>query len=133
MNKIILMFTLLIISITSASAFNAKNMFRNKCSKCHTIGDGNDVGPDLAVVLFEHKHSDDWLVKFIQYPEGMIKGDLDEGYKKDQHAGEIFTQFRDKLMPESDFEKKEILSILSYVRKVAENKYKKMGKKIPKK
>jgi len=60
--------------------------FRNHCSACHTIGDGDRIGPDLAGVT--KNRGREWLHKYLLAPEKVLaSGDpiatkLFEKYKK---------------------------------------------------
>jgi len=44
-------------------------LYRRLCAGCHSVGDGDKVGPDLAGVLARRDR--DWLLRFISDPERM--------------------------------------------------------------
>lgn len=44
-----------------------------KCAKCHTIGGGQRVGPDLRGVA--DRHEADWIVGFVMNPDGYLETD----------------------------------------------------------
>ncbi len=48
-------------------------LFSAECGKCHTIGKGDRVGPDLAGVT--GRRDREWLVGFIQDPDPYLDGD----------------------------------------------------------
>ncbi len=48
-------------------------LFLLSCSKCHTIGGGRRVGPDLRGVA--DRHPKDWILAFIQNPDAYLDSD----------------------------------------------------------
>jgi protein SCO1/2 len=50
-----------------------KYIFVRDCSACHTMGQGDRIGPDLLGVTSTRDH--DWLVRMIQQPEQLLKSD----------------------------------------------------------
>jgi protein SCO1/2 len=67
-------------------ASNGQRLFVTKCSACHTIGQGDKVGPDLAGVTDRRERA--WLARYIADPAEMLaKGDpiavaVHDKYKK---------------------------------------------------
>lgn len=112
MNKFVLFF---LIFASQSFAFEGKEYFKQNCSVCHSIGGGDKIGPDLAEVSKRRKL--DWIVKFINYPEGMIFGDEEEkGYEKpDPLAKKIYELYKPSLMPEHELEKEEVEDVLKYI------------------
>ncbi len=49
---------------------DAKQLFDQKCSGCHSIGQGDKVGPDLKGVT--DRRSQDWLKRWLRDPEQML-------------------------------------------------------------
>lgn len=96
-------------------AFDAEAYFKQNCTACHTIGGGDKIGPDLAGLSKRRKV--DWLVKYINYPEGMINGDPEEeGYEKpDALAKKVFELYKPTLMPEQTVTKEQVQAILKYI------------------
>lgn len=45
-------------------------LYRTRCAACHTIGDGDTLGPDLYMVT--HRRKGDWLARWIKSPDKMI-------------------------------------------------------------
>jgi cytochrome c2 len=64
--------------------------FKKNCNNCHSIGGGRLIGPDLKNV--EKRKTRDWLIRFIQDPNGMI----DSG---DPYAKKLLKEARGKIMP----------------------------------
>ena len=108
-----------IITIFSLSVFGAEfdaaKHFKNVCSQCHTVGAGDKIGPDLAGVSKRHKV--DWLVKFINYPDGMINGDAEEpGYEKpDAMAKKVYDLYKPQMMTEQEMTKAQVEAMLKWI------------------
>jgi protein SCO1/2 len=45
-------------------------LFTKKCGACHTVGQGDKIGPDLAGVTDSRNR--DWLMRKIQHPEQLL-------------------------------------------------------------
>jgi mono/diheme cytochrome c family protein len=107
----------LIVSAQSVFAFDAEKEFKTNCATCHTIGGGDagKVGPDLAGLSKRRKL--DWIVKFMKYPEGMIKGDPDEaGYEKpDPIAVKVYNLYKPTVMADQSLNKAQIEAVLKYI------------------
>lgn len=59
------------LSVTAVTAQNeGENIFKQKCTACHTIGKGKLVGPDLSGV--SSRREDGWLKRQIKTPDVMI-------------------------------------------------------------
>ncbi|MCH8256672.1 MAG: cytochrome c, partial [Proteobacteria bacterium] len=66
--------------------------FNTTCVACHSIGEGQRVGPDLINVT--DRRSEEWLLRFIRSSQSMIKsGDVD--------AVALAEQFQGLMMPDS--------------------------------
>jgi nitrite reductase (NO-forming) len=101
--------------LSSSFAFDGAKHFKQNCASCHTIGGGDKTGPDLAGLSKRRKI--DWIVKFVNYPEGMISGDEEEeGYEKaDEVAKKVYALYKPTMMPEQELDKKQIKAILKYI------------------
>ena len=105
-----------VLFVSSAYSFEPAKYFKMNCSSCHSIGEGDKIGPDLAGLSKRRKL--DWIVKFVGYPEGMINGDEEEaGYEKpDALAKKIFEQYKPTVMTEfPDLDKNKIKALLTYI------------------
>ncbi len=78
-----------------------------ECKACHTIGGGRLVGPDLKGVT--EKHSEAWLVKFIQNSQKMVKSG-------DKEAVKIFNQYSKIPMPSHNLTDAQVKDILLYIK-----------------
>lgn len=99
----------------SMHAFNAEETFKKQCSACHTIGGGDKIGPDLAEV--SSRRTVDWIVKFVNYPSGMIEGDEEEeGYETiDPIAKKLYDLYKPQMMSEFELDKTQVEAILKYI------------------
>lgn len=104
------------LSVSMASfAFDAAKYFKSTCSSCHTIGGGDKTGPDLAGLSKRRKV--DWIVKFVNYPEGMINGDEEEaGYEKpDPIAKAVYAAYKPQMMAAQEMTKAQVQAVLKYI------------------
>jgi mono/diheme cytochrome c family protein len=88
-------------------AFDAPAVFEKQCSSCHSIGGGDDVGPDLKGVMERRKP--EWLMRFIRESQSVIASG-------DSVAVDLFEKFRRKKMPDQDFSDAEVLVLLDYIK-----------------
>ena len=96
-------------------AFDAGKYYEKTCTVCHTIGGGDKIGPDLAGLSKRRKV--EWIVKFVNYPDGMINGDEEEaGYEKaDPIAKKVYALYKPQMMAEHELSKEQIQAILKYI------------------
>lgn len=96
-------------------AFDAGKYFQKTCTQCHTIGGGDKIGPDLAGLSKRRKV--DWIVKFVNYPDGMINGDEEEaGYEKpDALAKKVYAAYKPQMMAEQEMTKAQVEAVLKYI------------------
>ncbi|XXF79901.1 cytochrome c [Myxococcaceae bacterium GXIMD 01537] len=82
-------------------------LFSQRCSTCHTVGDGDKVGPDLKGVL--ERRDEAWLTRFIQSPGALI----DAG---DPVATELLAKFNGIRMPDQQLTDEERTGLFAYLR-----------------
>jgi mono/diheme cytochrome c family protein len=88
-------------------AAEAKRMFNQRCTACHTFGKGTKVGPDLKGVT--ERRSRPWLIRFIRSSSATIKSG-------DPIARELFQKFKQQRMPDwSDLSDLQILALLDWL------------------
>lgn len=87
-------------------AFDASAYFDKSCSSCHSVGFGDDVGPDLKGVT--ERRTEKWLLNFIKDSQGVIQ-------TGDPIAVELFNKYRKKKMPEQDLSDGEIRALLNFI------------------
>ncbi len=85
---------------------NGELIFSQKCTACHTIGEGKRVGPDLADIL--KRRDEDWLIKFIRSSQELIKSG-------DPVAKTVFEENNKVVMPDHSFSTNEIKDIIKYI------------------
>ena len=84
-----------------------KAIFTARCQNCHNINKVF-VGPALAGV--DQRHSMDWIVKFVQSSNALIKSG-------DKEAGALFAQFKNMPMPDHpDLTADNIKNIVEYIK-----------------
>src|SRR4051812_17260754 len=69
----------------------AKKIFTQRCTACHTFGKGIKVGPDLKGLT--QRRPMGWLLKFVRSSQTVIKSG-------DRVAGQLFREFKRQLMPD---------------------------------
>lgn len=60
----------LIAAVAPVSAQDPAPFFEDNCAPCHTIGGGEQGGPDLKWVTQRHERQ--WLIRFVMDPEAMV-------------------------------------------------------------
>lgn len=93
-------------SLSCANAFEPAEYYQQKCMSCHTVGQGDDVGPDLKGV--SKKRDKKWLIRFIQESQSMVE----EG---DPIANELFNKFKKKKMPDQELSDSEVEELIAYI------------------
>jgi mono/diheme cytochrome c family protein len=84
----------------------AKKLFNQRCTACHTFGKGVKVGPDLKGVTERRPRR--WLLSFIRGSQKMIKSG-------DPVAAGLFRQFKQERMPDwSDLTPEQVGGILDW-------------------
>ena len=78
---------------TTLSMRSQSELFES-CARCHTIGKGRLIGPDLAGI--KEKHSEEWLIKFIQASDLVIASG-------DTAALRLFKENENLPMPRHDY------------------------------
>jgi protein SCO1/2 len=80
--------------------------FQSQCSVCHSIGQGDKMGPDLAGVTARRDRA--WLSRYITAPDKMLA----EG---DPIAVALFEKYQYARMPNLRLSSDEVAAVLSYV------------------
>ncbi len=97
-------------SDVTQAASTGEQIFKSKCTACHTIGGGKLVGPDLKDV--PQRRSAQWLTDFITDPQKMISaGDPD--------AAQLLKDFNGVMMPTLGLSTAEVEAVLSYLQNPA--------------
>jgi mono/diheme cytochrome c family protein len=90
-----------------ARAVDAKKVFNQRCSACHTFGKGVKVGPDLKGVTARRQRP--WLLKFVRSSQKVIASG-------DPVAVELFRTFKKQRMPDwSDLSPDDVNVIMDWL------------------
>ena len=81
-------------------------MFQSRCSVCHTIGNGDKIGPDLAGLTARRERS--WVARYLSAPEKMRA----EG---DPIALELSKKYKTARMPDQNLGGADLSQILAYL------------------
>lgn len=81
-------------------------VYTTRCTGCHTIGKGDQVGPDLAGVTGRREH--DWLSRYIYDPDQM----LTDG---DPIASALFAKYRRLRMPNLGLNEDDVQAVIAYL------------------
>ncbi len=83
-----------------------EDLFNTRCTACHTIGQGDKLGPDLMGVV--SKRDRQWLIRWLWEPDVMLK-------EKDPLAMALYTQYGNVPMPNVKLSQKQILDLIQYM------------------
>jgi cytochrome c2 len=83
-----------------------KQIFQEKCTACHTVGNGPLVGPDLKGVTAQRPR--DWLEQWISNPPAMIA-------KKDPVATGLLEQFHGVQMPDLGLSSSDVSALIAFL------------------
>ena len=97
-------------------------LFQSRCSACHTIGQGDTVGPDLAGVTT--RRDGDWLVRYLRAPDQMLAA-------KDPIAVALFAKYKNVPMPNLRLSESEITIVLSYLESQGRASPSRAGQAVP--
>lgn len=83
-----------------------QRLFERTCIACHTVGDGDRVGPDLAGVT--ERRDEGWLVEWITEPTRMAR--------EDPLGKRLFEEWNRIPMPPANLSDDEARQVLAYIR-----------------
>ena len=89
----------------SAAAKAGEETFNRACTTCHTIGQGDRIGPDLRGITERRDH--DWLVKWIDDPIGMSR--------TDPLGQQLLAEWKNIPMSDANLNPDEIEQVLAYL------------------
>jgi mono/diheme cytochrome c family protein len=84
-------------------------VFAMKCAKCHTVGRGDRVGPDLRGVADRHER--EWILNFVMHPGGYLD--------TDPAAKELLQRFNGVRMEETHLTRTQAEGVFEYVKAAA--------------
>lgn len=81
-------------------------LFRTRCRSCHTLGEGDRLGPDLSGVT--RRRPQQWLQRWLREPDRMIA-------ERDPTATTMVARYRGVPMPNLGLNENEADAILEYL------------------
>ncbi len=81
-------------------------LFNTRCIACHSVGQGDKVGPDLAGVTTVRDRA--WLKRFIKTPEKVLE-------EKDPIATALFRKYKGIQMPNLRLGDEDVEALISYI------------------
>ncbi len=83
-----------------------EEIFRSRCSACHSIGESDGIGPDLLGVTKVRSRT--WLTRWLKEPDKMLA-------EKDPIATALFKKYKNIPMPNLKLQRADIIELLSYM------------------
>ena len=83
-----------------------QNLFRTRCQACHTIGEGDKLGPDLKGVVAARDRA--WLTRWLKEPDKMIA-------EKDPTALALMERYRNLPMPNLSLNDIDAEAVIEYM------------------
>ena len=94
------------VEATEVNITKARFLFESRCASCHTVGDGDGIGPDLNGVTARRDSA--WLRRYLKEPEKVLA----EG---DPIAKALFEKYRKVNMPNLNLGTDDILTMVAYL------------------
>ena len=82
-------------------------IFATRCAACHTIGNGDKVGPDLLGVTNVRDRA--WLSRMISEPDKLIE-------EKDPIATALFKQYKEIRMPRLNLAQEDVNTLIEFMK-----------------
>ena len=82
------------------------SLYRTRCAVCHTIGDGDTLGPDLYMVT--QRRDPQWLARWIKSPDALIAAN-------DPVAKAQLAQYRNLPMPNLKLSDQDVQAVLAFI------------------
>ena len=95
-------------------ARTGEDAFITRCATCHTIGQGDKLGPDLLGVVGNRDRS--WLIRWLQEPDVMLK-------EKDPLALALYTKYNNVPMPNMKLDRTTALDLIEYMQEETRRVY----------
>lgn len=92
---------------TVTDASQGAYIYRTRCRSCHTMGEGDRLGPDLRGVASARPH--DWLSRWIREPDRMIA-------ERDPTAMALMARYRNLPMPNLGLGEQDVTAVIEYMR-----------------
>jgi len=83
-----------------------EDVYSTRCATCHTIGQGDKLGPDLLGVVSNRER--DWLIRWLQEPDAMLK-------EKDPLAIALYNKYNKVPMPNMRLSHQDALDLIQFM------------------
>jgi protein SCO1/2 len=83
-----------------------EDLFVTRCTACHTIGQGEKMGPDLLGVVSNRERA--WLVRWLMEPDAMLQ-------ENDPLATALYKQYNNVPMPNLRLSERDALDLIDYM------------------
>jgi heme/copper-type cytochrome/quinol oxidase subunit 2 len=94
------------VAATAAAGDEGRLLYERQCAACHTIGEGDRIGPDLAGV--NQRRPRDWLLGFVTGPDRMIAAG-------DPVAVRLYERYNRIVMPKLNLSEEQAGQLLEYL------------------
>ncbi|QPK63614.1 SCO family protein [Methylomonas sp. LL1] len=84
-----------------------EEIFRSRCTACHTVAGNDELGPDLNGVVERRELT--WLTRFIKEPDLMLK-------ENDPLARELLAKYKNIPMPNLKLSDEDIQALIEFLR-----------------
>jgi len=81
-------------------------LYETKCAACHTLGEGDSIGPDLAGVIGSRDRA--WVEGFIKAPDRMLA-------QNDPIATALFARYKQVVMPNLRLGDGDVAALMKYI------------------
>ncbi|KGJ99316.1 SCO family protein [Thalassotalea sp. ND16A] len=81
-------------------------LYRTRCTACHTLGQGDGLGPDLLGVVAKRDRT--WLARWLKVPDEMLA-------EKDPIAMQLFAQYQQLAMPNLQLSDIDVAALIDYM------------------
>lgn len=85
-------------------------LFKSRCAACHTVGQGDRVGPDLLNVTKLRDRA--WLARYVAAPDRVLASG-------DPIARKLFAKYRNVRMPNLSLSAEEVDALLPYMEELS--------------
>ena len=81
-------------------------LFRTRCGACHTVGEGDGIGPDLLGVTTRRERA--WLTRWLAAPDQMLA-------EQDPIATELLARYKNVPMPNLRLGEGDVAALIEYM------------------
>ncbi len=97
-------------SVADPAAAEGRALFEQQCVACHTVGEGDRVGPDLAGVL--QRRDEAWVKRMIHAPDEMVAAG-------DPVVTELVKRYNGIVMPRLGLQTAQVDALVAHLKSLA--------------